>query len=182
MTAARVVPIVIIGALVMFRVLRRARPQQVRPRRIAIGTAIIGVVLLLAIASSAPILVSSPLGLALAPVALAAGCGIGWLLVKAVRFYPHPETGELWMRGDAVFIAVILATVLLRIGVQYAAGGPATAGTTSLTHPTPLRVISSDLIFLSAGMWLTRGALLLVHHRRHQAGQQSKVDAPESQR
>jgi hypothetical protein len=34
-------------------------------------------------------------------------------------------------------------------------------------------VISTDLIFLSAGMWLTRGVLLLARHRRHQSKRQS---------
>jgi tetrahydromethanopterin S-methyltransferase subunit D len=175
-TAARVVPIVLIGALVIFRIFRRSRPQPVRPRAIAISTAILGFVLLLAIVGSAPILLATPLGLALAPVALAAGCGLGWLLVRTVRFYPDQKTGELWMRGDVVFIAVILATILLRLGVQFAAGGPAT-GTAALTHPTPLRVISTDLIFLSAGMWLTRGVLLLKRHSRHQAQQAGTASA-----
>jgi hypothetical protein len=129
---------------------------------------------MIAILSSAPILVASPLGLIVAPVALAAGCSLGWLLVRTVRFYPHPETGELWMRGDMVFIAVILATLVLRIGVQFAAGPSQMAGgAVSMTHPTPLRVVSTDLIFLSAGMWITRGVLLLARHRRHQAQAQA---------
>ncbi|NJC71617.1 hypothetical protein HC031_18100 [Planosporangium thailandense] len=169
MTAARIVPIALIAGLVILRMYRRARPQPVRPRAIGIRTAIIGFLLLLAIVGSAPILVSSPLGLIVAPVALAAGCGIGWLLVRTVKFYTDPNTGELWMRGDAVFMAIILATFVLRIAVQFAAGpsqyGP--NGTVAMTHPTPLRVISTDLIFLSAGMWVTRGILLLARHRRH---------------
>jgi hypothetical protein len=178
-TAARVVPIVLIGALVIFRIFRRSRPQPVRPRAIAISTAILGFVLLLAIVGSLPILIASPLGLALAPVALVAGCGLGWLLVKTVRFFPDPQTGDLWMGGDAVFIGVVLATILLRLGVQYAAGGQMTTGTAALTHPTLARVISTDLVFLSAGMWLTRGVLLLARHRRHQAQRQDAAPRPE---
>jgi hypothetical protein len=172
-TAARVVPIVLIGALVMFRMFRRSRPQPVRPRAIGISTAIIGFFLLLAILGSLPILMASPVGVALAPVALAAGCGVGWLLVRTVRFFSDPQTGDLWMRGDVVFIAVVLATILLRLGVQYAGGGPSAGDTASLTHPSLPRVISTDLIFLSAGMWLTRGVLLLGRHRRHQSERQS---------
>jgi hypothetical protein len=179
-TAARIVPIAIVAGLVILRMYRRARPQPVRPRAIGISTAIIGVVLLLAIAGSLPILTASPLGIALAPVALAAGCGLGWLLVRTVRFYPHAETGELWMRGDAVFIAVILATIVLRLGVQFAAGGQFGSGTASFTHPTPLRIISTDLIFLSAGMWVTRGVLLLTRHRRHQTERQSVAAHPQA--
>jgi hypothetical protein len=177
-TAARVVPIVVVGALVMFRIVRRSRPQPLRPRAIGISTAIIGLFLLLAIVGSLPILIASPLGLALAPVALAAGCGLGWFLVRTVRFFPDPQTGDLWMRGDAVFIVVVVASILLRIGVQYAAGGQPVGGTESLTHPTLARVISTDLIFLSAGMWLTRGVLLLARHRRHQAQRHSATPRP----
>jgi hypothetical protein len=179
-TAARVVPIVAIGALVMFRMFRRSRPQPVRPRRIAISTAILGFVLLLAIAGSLPILLAAPLGLALAPVALAVGCGLGWLLVRTVRFYDDPQTGDLWMRGDAVFIGVVVATIVLRIGVQYAAAGQPVGSAAALTHPTLPRVISTDLIFLSAGMWLTRGVLLLVRHRRHQDQRRSATPRPET--
>lgn len=180
MTAARLIPIVAVAALVILRMYRRARPQPVRPRAIAVRTAIIGVALLLAILGSAPILIASPLGLTLAPVALAVGCGVGWLLVRTVKFYTEPNTGELWMRGDAIFIAIILATVVLRIGVQFAAGpsqyGP--SGAVAMTHPTTLRVIATDLIFLSAGMWVTRGILLLARHRRHRAEAAPQVAAP----
>src|SRR5690348_17284912 len=83
--------------MVGFGVMRRMRPQPVRPNRLIIG----GVAILLLVGSSligtGAGLIDDPLALVLIPVFIAAGVGLGYYLVRTMSFWTDPRTGALWM-------------------------------------------------------------------------------------
>ena len=160
-------------------VLRRMRPQQVRPGRLLVGGAVIVVVIGLSLVGAGGRIIEDPVALLLIPLFVAAGVALGYYLVRTMTFWSDPATGSLWMRGGALFALILIATVSLRLvvrGLAYGSVlGPPTAAGGSLLAPQAtghqglLYDLSADLLFLSLGLWLARAYLLVQRHRAHQA-------------
>lgn len=171
----RIMPILLLTLGLTLVVVRRARPQPVRPRRLLINGLIVAVLLGLAALGASSRLFSDKLALLLAPAALVVGAGIGALLVRTMRFWTSPRSGELWMRGGMAFAVILIAALVLRIGVRVAAASD--TGQLGGAHGV-LVDISSDLLLLWLGMWLTRGALVYQRWRRHQASPAAPLKQP----
>jgi membrane protein CcdC involved in cytochrome C biogenesis len=164
---ARFAPVVFIVVLLAFVLARRMRPQPVRPQRLLVmALIVVGVVILSALGTGSHLLRDVP-ALLLAPVALALGVLAGVLLVRTMRFWTDERSGELWMRGGWLFLAILLTTIALRTGVRIAASQgnrpPAVAPTGFLAD------LSTDLLLISVGMWLTRAGLIYRRWQQHAA-------------
>lgn len=157
--------IIFLGVIGWF-VYRRTRPQRVRLTRTILYTAVIVVVSLAGLSTNLAVF-SSLLFLGIAPFALLVGILLGWLMMRTIRFWRDQQTGGVWMSGGVAYVAIWLATLVLRLGVEYAATG--NVGMASPVHPTgpltPLSIVASDLLFLSAGLWLARGYALVQRYR-----------------
>jgi hypothetical protein len=152
-----VIMIVIVGVIVY----RRLRPQQVRTGRTIGITAVIVLLSLLGAAQNPRVLVE-PLFLALAPAMLVIGFALGLVLMQTIRFWHDEQTGQLWMRGGVFYLAIWMATALLRYGVEYLATGSITQSRPApTTAPTTLGIIAADMLFLSVGLWIARGYALV---------------------
>lgn len=150
-------------------VARRMRPQPVRQTRILITFVVVLLLVGASIAGTAPHLMTRPLAIVLAPVCLALGAALGFVLVRTMSFWTDADTGQLWMRGGAVFAIVLVATILLRFGVRLALTGSAfgTTGTAALETPTTASIVSTDLLFITIGLWGARAVVLLLRARAH---------------
>ena len=152
--------------IVAWAVYRRTRPQHVRLTRTIVYTALIVLLSVAALAAN-PRQLLDPLFIEIAPVALLGGLVVGWLMMRTIRFWRDQSNGQVWMSGGAAYVAIWFATLLLRLGIDYAATG--SFSTTGPAHgsgpPTTLSVIASDLLFLSVGLWLARGYALVRRYR-----------------
>ncbi len=90
-------------------------------------------------------------------------------MMRTIRFWRNGSTGEIWMSGGALYVAIWMATLALRLGIDYlATGGFANPGPGHLTQaPTTPSIIASDLLFLSVGLWLARGYALVRRYREY---------------
>ncbi|HEX5414140.1 MAG TPA: hypothetical protein VFZ25_00640 [Chloroflexota bacterium] len=158
--------VIIFLVIIGFFVYRRTRPQRVRITRTILYTAAIVLVSLAGLAANLAVF-GSLLFLVLAPFALLAGLLLGWLMMRTIRFRRDEGTGQVWMSGGVAYVAIWLATLVLRLGVEYAATGRlGMAGPPQPTGPlTPLAIVASDLLFLSVGLWLVRGFSLVRRYR-----------------
>ena len=166
----------VVTVLVGLGVARRIRPEPVRPTRLLIFGAFVVVVIGLSLVGTGAHLIQSPLAVALALVCLAVGVLLGVVLVRTMRFWTDPNTGELWMAGGALFAIILVGTVVLRFGVRYAATGDPFTSTNGRTGPSAqqgltgfLYVLSSDLLLLTLGLWVSRAVLLYLRYREHLA-------------
>jgi hypothetical protein len=168
--------VAVVTVLVGLGVARRIRPEPVRPTRLLIFGAFVVVVIGLSLVGTGAHLIQSPLAVALALVCLAVGVLLGVVLVRTMRFWTDPNTGELWMAGGALFAIILVGTVVLRFGVRYAATGDPFSSTNGPTGPSAqqgptgfLYVLSSDLLLLTLGLWVSRAVLLYLRYREHMA-------------
>lgn len=145
---------------------RRTRPQPVRAMRTLLFTALIVLAALAGLAAN-PAILRMPLFLALAPVMLVVGLGLGWVMMRQIRFWCDGATGQVWMAGGAAYVAIWLATLVLRLGIEWVARGSAGTPARSTAHPSVLATLASALLFLSVGLWLMRGAVLVRRAREH---------------
>jgi hypothetical protein len=165
----------VVLAMVGLGVRRRMRPQPARTGRILISFGVIVIVIGVSIVGTGGhLLLSSPLGLALVPISLAVGVVLGALLVRTMRFWTDPATGQVWMQGGALFAVILVGTLALRFGVRFLAsgslsGGFGPAGPTAGTGS--LNALSVDLLFLSLGLWGARALLLWRRVRSHPAAE-----------
>jgi len=164
--SSSLVPLIVILGVIGWFVYRRTRPQRVRLIQTILYTALI-VVLSLVGLSTNPGVFSSLLFLGIAPFALLVGIFLGWLMMRTIRFWRDHATGHVWMSGGVAYVAIWLATLALRLGIEYAATGSfSMANPTRPTGPlTPLSIVASDLLFLSVGLWLARGFALVRRYR-----------------
>jgi hypothetical protein len=174
--------------LVGLGVVRRMRPQLVRPGRVAVSGVIIVAVVAASLAATGGRVVSDPIALALVPVFVAAGLAAGYYLVRSMTFWTD-QAGRLWMRGGALFVLILLASIAVRLavrGIAYgsvfgpgAAVGPATGFTSqsSASHRL-LYDLSADLLFLSLGLWGARAYLLVQRYRAHLSGAGAERPGP----
>jgi membrane protein CcdC involved in cytochrome C biogenesis len=162
----KILPFLFVGVVFTVAVMRRMRPQPVRPQRLATFTAIIVVVLGVSALSTGTHLFSDVPALLLAPVAAAVGCAAGFLLVRTTRFWTEKD-GQLWMAGGVLFAVVLVVSIALRIGLRLLAASASRPG--AVTANSFLVDLSTDLLFLSMGMWLTRAAMVYQRWRQHQS-------------
>jgi hypothetical protein len=163
---------VVVTALVLgLVVMRRMRPQPVRPDRLAVGGAIIVLLVAFGLVGTGGSIIGDPLALALIPVFIAAGGALGFLLVRTMTFWSDPNTGALWMKGGALFALIVVGTIVLRFGVRaVVTGSPFGSGSFGSRPHGFLYDLSADLLFLSLGLWVARAFLVYQRHRQHAAG------------
>ena len=154
-----------VAIVVPLVLMRRMRPQPVRPNRLLVRAVVIVALLCFALFSDRRLFLSSGPTLLLAPVALAAGCGLGYLLVRTMAFWTDAQTGELWAKGGVLFLVIVVVTLVLRIGIQTLAGPSGRPGSSGGF----LADLSADLILLAMGMWTMRALLLYLRYRQHAA-------------
>jgi len=155
----------ITAALVGFVVWRRMLAQPVRPARAVVMAAVIVLLSGFGLAATGR---SHPLALILAPLALAAGFGLGWNMIRTIRFWRDEATGQLWMKGGVLYLFIWLFTLLLRLVFSILSGGqpgsfapPAAIS----SQPEALAVLSAELLFVSMGLWIARAAALVRRYR-----------------
>ena len=171
---------------------RRIRPRQVRPVGIVVSGVAIVLLIGFSLVGTGGRILSDPAALALVPVFLAGGIALGWYLVRSMTFWTDEATGALWMKGGIVFTAVLLATIVVRLGVRgiaygslFGPGSFSGSGTgpgsfqpqTNTSHGF-LYDLSADLLFLSLGMWGTRALLLYQRWRNRELGRAGAYQAP----
>lgn len=167
---SQLITLAVIVIVLALGIARRIRPQPVRPTRVAITGAVLVVVLLASFVGTGVQVVENPIGLVLIPVFIAAGAALGFLLVRTMTFWVDQPTGQLWMRGGALFAVILVATIGLRFGVRYiltgnAFGSSSHAPGQHATSASLLTDISADLLFLSLGLWAARAYFLFQRHR-----------------
>jgi uncharacterized membrane protein len=170
-TVQSVVTLSIVLLLVAFAMYRRMRPQPVRPQRAVVLAAIIIVFSAISLSGKNQ-LTDHPLAVILALPALLVGIGGGFVLMQSIHFWRDKATGELWMRGGVIYLAVWLVTIAIRQGVAYASG--AYDAHTAGSHPVnpALAVLAADLLIVSMGLWIARaGALVLKYREYERSGQ-----------
>src|SRR5215471_8031382 len=108
----------VVALFVGFAVVRRMRPQPVRPGRLIVGGVAIVLVIGASLVGAGGSIVGDPLALVLIPVFAAAGAALGYFLVRTMTFWSDPATGALWMKGGALFALILVATIAVRFGVR----------------------------------------------------------------
>ncbi|MFZ0216854.1 MAG: hypothetical protein WAM30_13055 [Candidatus Dormiibacterota bacterium] len=161
----QVVTIAVIVVVVAFVMVRRMRAQVVRPNAILIRSFILMALLVASLASTGRSFLTDTLALAVAPVALVVGGLLGWVIVRAMTFWTDQQTGQLWMKGGILFIIVYLAAFGLRMAAGFL-NGTYSGGVVSV-HATWVTALSTDLVFLSLGLWAVRGGLIYWRYRQH---------------
>jgi membrane protein CcdC involved in cytochrome C biogenesis len=165
----------IMFVLVALGVRRRMRPQPVRPNRILAFSALIVLIVGLSFVGTGAHLIENPLAIALAPLCLLAGVALGVFLVRTMRFWTDPDTGQLWMAGGALFAIILVGTILLRFAARYAATGDPFATPKANEPVSTLSVLSADLLFVTLGLWISRAVLLVLKHREHVSGRAARA-------
>lgn len=166
---AQLISLLVFAVLFGLVIARRIRPQPVRSQRIVISGVIIVLVIGAGLVGSGR-QIENPVSLALIPVLVVAGVGLGFVLVRTMTFWVDQPTGQLWMKGGILFAAILVGTIVLRFGTRYILYGNAFGGS-SATVPkvnSPLgwlSDISADLLFLSLGLWASRSYFLIQRHR-----------------
>jgi hypothetical protein len=163
--------LVFMALMIGFGVMRRMRPQPVRPDRLIFGGVIIVLLLGVSLISTGAGLFGDPLALALIPVFVAAGAGLGYYLVRTMTFWSDPSTGALWMKGGVLFALILVGTIVVRLGIRTVIyGSPFGSGAPGSSAPHGLLYdLSADLLFLSMGLWVARAWFVYVRHREHTA-------------
>ena len=167
--SSQLIAVAITAVVLGFVVMRRMRPQQVRPDRLLVGGAIIVLVVGFSLIGAGGGLVSDPLALALVPVFAVAGGVLGFLLVRTMTFWTEPTTGALWMRGGAVFALILVGTIVLRFGFRAVLTGSPFGSTSVGTQHGLVYDLSADLLFLTLGLWVARAFFVYQRHRQHVA-------------
>src|SRR5438105_8403773 len=151
---AQLITLLVFSVLIGLVIARRIRPQPVRPQRIAISGVIIVLVIGAGLVGNGRQVIENPVALALIPVLVAAGLGLGFVLVRTMTFWVDQPTGQLWMRGGILFAVILVGTIVLRFGIRYIVYGNAFGSSTG-TPPGGntlfawLSDLSADLLFLS---------------------------------
>jgi hypothetical protein len=92
-----------------------------------------------------------------------------------MTFWVDQPTGQLWMKGGILFVAILVGTVVLRFGIRYIVYGNA-FGSSTVASPRGntlfawLSDLSADLLFLSLGLWASRAYFLIQRHRAFAPG------------
>jgi hypothetical protein len=168
---------------------RRMRPQPVRPNRIVITGGLIVLLVAFGLVGTSGRIIADPIALVLVPVFLAAGAGLGFYLVRTMTFWTDESSGQLWMRGTAIFALILIGSIALRMGVGLlttgsmfgppggysGASGSSSAG---LVKNGLIADLSADLLFLTLGLWAARAFFLVQRCRDHASSRPAEGQGP----
>ncbi|HEY7202571.1 MAG TPA: hypothetical protein VIC57_20285 [Candidatus Dormibacteraeota bacterium] len=163
----------IMALAIGFGIVRRMRPQPVRPDRMVLSGVMIALLLGVSLVATGGGIISDPVALVLIPVFVAAGVALGYYLVRTMKFWSDPSTGALWMKGGALFALILVATIAIRLGVRgFVYGSVLGSPTVGAQSPHGLLYdLSADLLFLSLGLWGSRAYFVYRRHRMHLASE-----------
>ena len=162
--------LVFVAVFVGLAVVRRMRPQPVRPGRLAVGGVMITLAIGASLVGTGGSVIGDPLALVLIPLFAAAGVVLGYYLVRTMTFWSDQSTGALWMKGGALFALILVATIAVRFGVRTVVYGSPFGGGSFGSRPHGLLYdLSADLLFLSLGLWVARAVFLYLRHQQHVA-------------
>lgn len=154
--------------MVGFGVMRRMRPQPVRPNRLIVSGVLIVLLIGASLVGAGGAIIGDPVALLLVPIFAAAGVALGYYMVRTMTFWADPATGALWMKGGALFALILVGTIVLRLGVRSVVTGSAFgSGFSAPSAHGLLYDLSADLLFLSLGLWAARAYFLVQRHRAH---------------
>jgi hypothetical protein len=165
----------ITAALVGFAVYRRMRAQPVRPTRAVVWGAVIVLLSAFGLLATGR---THPLTFVFAPLCLLAGFALGWAMMATIHFWRDEASGQLWMKGGALYIVIWLATYVLRLVVSSLSGarpGSFAPPPNGASQPEALAVLSGDLLFLSMGLWIARAVALVRRSRQAEAEQETPL-------
>ena len=108
--------LVVVGALIVFRLIRGSRPQTLKLKVLWIRPVLFAAVALTALAATPPALTLS--GVAVLVLALMVGAALGWQRGKFTRITVDPATGGLTAQASPAGVMLLVAIVLLRIGLR----------------------------------------------------------------
>ncbi len=114
-----VAPLLIL-AIVAWRMSRAARGRPVKPSRLWIRPAIIGVLMIFPLATT---LRFDPLGVAVMVAAVAVGGGFGYLLARHQHLAIDPQTGAVTSRMSPVGMVLFVGLFAARLGFRFAVLG-----------------------------------------------------------
>jgi len=167
----------IMALIIGFSLVRRMRPQPVRPDRLIVSGVLIALLIVASLVGTGGGIIGDPLALVLIPVFIAAGAALGYYLVRTMTFWSDPSTGALWMKGGAIFALILVGTIVIRLGVRSVVYG-SPFGSGSVGGQTPhgfLYDLSADLLFLTLGLWASRAYFVYRRHRMHLAEAQTQT-------
>ena len=108
-------PILIIGVVLAFRLRSMSRRQPLNVARLWIAPLILIAIAIFTIAAHPP----GTLGLALSGAALALGGVLGWHRGKLTRIERDPTTGALFQQASPGAMILLLAIIAIRFGARY---------------------------------------------------------------
>ena len=166
---------VIVMALVLWRMRRASQGRPLKPNRLWIRPAILGLFALLAFIHPAPI---TPLTLAIFLAAAVAGVGLGYLSARHQHLTLDPETGAITSKlspiGMALFLAIFASRYIVRLVVE--GGQPpkpfAQASSGALTYTDAALLFALGLVVAQGWeIWRRAKALERAHKKpESQAG------------
>jgi hypothetical protein len=142
--APYIFPLVIV-ALIARRAMRSQTPQRVRPGRLWIQPAYLGIAMVLVL-SSAPM--PGLLGILLFAAGAAVGIGVGYLRALHQEFSVDAETGNVMAKGTPIAAILFIGLFLVRFGLNYLvrSGKPVPA------HSAQLLVYTDAMLFFAFAM------------------------------
>ena len=120
---AQYLPILLIVALIGFRLLRAAQMRKINPGRLWISPviALTGMVLLFALLPSP---LGNPFAIPIFAGAALIGVGVGYLRGKHQEFSIDPATGDVMSKASPIGTIVFLAVFVVRFGLRTWMGNP----------------------------------------------------------
>ena len=136
--------LVVVGALIIFRLMRSSRPQALKLKGLWIRPSVFAAIALAVLAATPPAPTLS--GVAILALALAVGGALGWQRGKFTRITVDPATGGLTAQASPAGVMILVAIVLLRVGLRgFMLQGQTGVGLSPNT-------LADGLILLFAGM------------------------------
>ena len=136
--------VVVVGALIVFRLIRSSRPQALKLKGLWIRPVLFATIAVGALVATPPALTLG--GVAILAIALAVGAALGWQRGKFTRISLDPATGGLTAQASPAGVLMLVAIVLLRVGMRgFVLQGQTVVGFSPNT-------LADGLILLFAGM------------------------------
>ena len=117
-------PILIIGVVLAFRLRSMSRRQPLNVARLWLAPLILVAIAVSTIAAHPP----GTLGLAVCAVAIAVGGVLGWHRGKLTRIERDPTTGALFQQASPGAMILLIAVIAVRFAARYYLQGQATPG------------------------------------------------------
>jgi NAD/NADP transhydrogenase beta subunit len=134
-----VVPLVVIGAIILFRLRRMSRQTPLKLERLWILPVIYAAIVASVFIGSPP----SPMGWSWCAVGLVLGAGIGWYRGRMMRITVDPETHALSQQASPAAFLMLIALIVLRTVARQEIGG----GYGPANHST---MLATDILMSSA--------------------------------